>query len=55
MADVTQSLGVLTQIRLVAGVRLRILRNGLRKKSNRFDLLGLVLVGVLSSIFVIGL
>src|SRR5215510_2571238 len=55
MADVTQSLEILNQIRLVAGLRWRILRNGLRKRSNRFDLLGLVLVGVLSSVFVIGL
>ena len=55
MADVAGSVGILTQIRLVAGLRWRMLRNGLRKKSNRFDLIGLIVVGILSAIFVFGL
>jgi ABC-2 type transport system permease protein len=55
MADVAASIGILTQIRLVAGLRWRILRNGLRTKTNRFDLLGLILVGVFSGVFVLGL
>jgi len=55
MADVTPSVNVLDQIRLVAGLRWRILRNGLRKKNSRFDLIGLIFTGVLSGIFVIGL
>jgi ABC-2 type transport system permease protein len=55
MADVTPSVNVLEQIRLVAGLRWRILRNSLRKKNSRFDLIGLILTGVLSGIFVIGL
>jgi len=55
MADVTRSAKVLEQIRLVAGLRWRILRNSLRKKNSRFDLIGLILTGVLSGIFVIGL
>ncbi len=55
MADVAQSVGIPEQIRLVAGLRWRILRNSLRKKNNRLDLIGLILTGVLSGIFVLGL
>src|SRR5256885_3823117 len=55
MADVTSSVNVFEQIRLVAGLRWRILRNSLRKKNNRLDLIGLILTGVFSSILVIGL
>jgi ABC-2 type transport system permease protein len=55
MADVAHSISILTQIRLVAGLRWRILRNSLRKKNSRLDLLGLILVGVLSGVFVLGM
>jgi hypothetical protein len=55
MADVARSLGVLTQIRLVSGLRWRTLRNSLRKKNRRLDLLGLILLGALSGIFVLGM
>ncbi len=55
MADVDHSIGILTQIRLVAGLRWRILRNSLRKKNSRLDLLGLILAGALSGIFVLGM
>lgn len=55
MADVAAPAGILTQIRMVAGLRWRMLRNGLRKKSNRFDLFGLIVVGILSALFVFGL
>ncbi len=55
MADVSGSIGILTQIRAVAGLRWRILRNGLRKESHRLHLLGMIAVGFLSGIFVIGL
>jgi ABC-2 type transport system permease protein len=54
MADVTQSVGVFEQIRLIAGLRWRILRNSLRKKNNRLDLIGLIFTAVFSSILVIG-
>jgi len=54
MADVIHLPGVFEQIRLVAGLRWRLLRNSLRKKNNRLDLLGLILVGLLSAIFVAG-
>src|SRR5215467_7440103 len=55
MADVAARVGILTQVRLVAGLRWRMLRNGLRRKSNRFDLIGLILVGILGSLFVVAL
>ena len=55
MADVASPVGILTQVWAVAGLRWRILRNGLRKKASRFDLLGLILLGVFSGIFVVGL
>jgi len=55
MADVAGAVGILAQIRLVAEVRWRILRNGLRRKTNRFDLLGMIVLGVFSGIFVLGL
>ena len=54
MADVAGPIGILTQIRLVADLRWRMLRNGLRKKNKRFDLIGLIFVGILSAFFVIG-
>ena len=55
MADVTRPVSIFEQIRLVAGLRWRILRNSLRKKNNRLDLIGLIFVGLFSSILVIGL
>lgn len=55
MADVAGPIGILKQIRLVAVLRWRMLRNGLRRKSNRFDLIGLIAVGILSAFFVFGL
>jgi len=55
MADVAAPVGILTQISLVAGLRWRILRNGLRKKNNRLDLIGMIFVGILSALFVFGL
>src|SRR2546423_2345635 len=55
MADVTRSVSIFEQIRLVAGLRWRILGNGLRKKNNRLDLIGLIFAGVFSSVLVIGL
>src|SRR6202795_2945667 len=55
MADVTQSVRVFEQIRLVAALRWRILRNSLRKKNNRLDLIGLIFTGVFGGILVLGL
>lgn len=55
MADVIAPIGILAQIRAVAGLRWRILRNGLRRRSKRFDLLGVIFVSIFAGIFVIGL
>jgi len=55
MAAVIRLPGVLEQITLVAGLRWRLLRNSLRKKNRRLDLLGLILLALLSAIFVLGL
>jgi hypothetical protein len=55
MADVAGPIGITAQIRAVAGLRWRILRNSMRKESHRLHVLGLVLGGILSGIFVLGL
>ena len=47
--------GVWEQVRLVAGVRWRILKNGLRKKHNVWDLIGMIWVCFFSGAIVIGL
>ena len=55
MADVAPSAGLIAQIRLVAGLRWRLLRNSMRKKNNRLDLIGLIFAGIFGGILVIGL
>jgi hypothetical protein len=55
MADLTLLPGVFEQIRLVAGVRWRILKNGLRKKHNVWDLVGMIWVAFFSAAIVVGL
>jgi ABC-2 type transport system permease protein len=55
VADITRSPGITTQIRLVAGLRWRLLRNSLRKKNSRLDLLGLIIGGFFGALFVLGL
>ena len=45
---------LLEQLRLVAWLRLRSLRNGLRNKNRRMDLLGIVVSGLFSSLLVLG-
>ena len=55
MADVARVPGVWEQIGLVAGLRWRILRNGLRKKHNQWDLVGMIFAGVFAALFVLGL
>jgi hypothetical protein len=55
VADVAGLPGVWQQIRLVAGLRWRILRNGLRKKNNQWDLIGMIFAGVFAALFVLGL
>ena len=55
MADVATPVGILKQISLIAGLRWRMAHNNLRRKQNRLDLLGLVIVGLVASAFVMGL
>jgi hypothetical protein len=55
VADVARVPGVWEQIRLIAGLRWRILRNGLRKKNNQWDLVGMIFAGVFATLFVLGL
>jgi ABC-2 type transport system permease protein len=55
VADVAQSVGLFEQIRLVAGLRWRLLRNSMRKKNNRLDLIGLIFAAIFGGILVIGL
>jgi hypothetical protein len=55
VADVAQPVGILKQIGLIAGLRWRMLHNNLRRKQNRLDLLGLIIVGVLAGAVVLGL
>jgi len=55
VADVTRLPGVFEQVRLVAGLRWRILKNGLRRKHNVWDLIGMIWVGVFGTSIVIGL
>ena len=55
MADVTEPVSVFEQVRLVAGLRWRIMRNSLRKRNNRLDLIGLIFAGLFGGILVIGL
>jgi len=54
VADVVAGPGLAEQIRAVAWLRWRILRNSLRNKSRRLDLIGLIFSGFFSLLFVIG-
>jgi ABC-2 type transport system permease protein len=55
VADVAQPVGISKQITLIAGLRWRLLHNSLRRKQNRLDLLGLIIVGLLAGAVVVGL
>jgi ABC-2 type transport system permease protein len=55
VADVAGKLGVGGQIRLIAELRWRILRNHLRRKNSKLDLIGLVWAAIFSSVMVFGL
>jgi ABC-2 type transport system permease protein len=54
VADVTARLSLAQQIRLVVGLRWRIIRHSFSNKSRRLDLLGLIFSGVFGALFVIG-
>jgi len=49
------SISLAGQIRLVAGLRWRLLRNRLRQKNNRLDLIGMILAGIFGAALVLGL
>jgi ABC-2 type transport system permease protein len=58
VADVTgaaSGLGIFAQILLIAELRWRTLRNLIRNRNSRFDLIGLVLAALFASVFVVGL
>ncbi len=55
MADVAPLPGVWQQIRLVAGLRWRVLGNNLRKKHNQWDLIGMVVAGFFATVAVLGI
>jgi ABC-2 type transport system permease protein len=54
LADIAQPVGILKQIRLITGLRWRMLHNSLRRKQNQLDLLGLIILGLLAGVFVAG-
>ena len=54
MADLAQPVGILRQLILIAGLRWRMLHNHLRRKQNRLDLIGLIMVGAVAGAFLIG-
>jgi ABC-2 type transport system permease protein len=55
VADLSIPASLFDQIRLVAWLRWRLLRNNLRKKNNRLDLIGLIFAGIFGGILVVGL
>lgn len=54
MADLAQPMGICRQIALIAGLRWRMLHNHLRRKQNRLDLIGLIVLVVVGGAFVVG-
>jgi ABC-2 type transport system permease protein len=54
VVDVGRSVSLPQQIWLVAKLRWRLLRNGLRRKNNRLDLIGLLAVSILAGVVVLG-
>jgi hypothetical protein len=55
VADVAGRTSVLEQIRLIAGLRLKILRNHLRRKNNWLDLIGMIAAVFWGGVLIIGL
>jgi ABC-2 type transport system permease protein len=47
--------GVLAQLRLIAGLRWTLLKNGLRRKNDRWNLAGVIMAGVFGAMLVAGL
>ncbi len=55
MADVIQMPDVTEQLKLIAGLRWNMLKNNLRRKNNRWDLIGMILAAAGSAVVVVGL
>src|SRR5208337_2444458 len=55
VADVARIPGVLAQLRLIAGLRWSLLKNGMQRKNNRWDLVGVIFAGVFGAALVVGL
>ncbi len=55
MADVAPLPGLFEQIRLVAGLRWRLLRNGLQNKNRVWDVVGVVITSIVGIVFIAGL
>lgn len=55
MADLAHPLGIAAQIRLIAGLRWRMVWNGLRRQNSKMDTIGMMIAGVFGAILVIGL
>ena len=55
MADVVHLPGLFEQIRLVAGLRWRILRNNLKNKNRVWDVIGVVISSIIGIVFVAGM
>lgn len=55
MADLIQMPGVAEQLKLIVGLRWNLLKNGLQRKNNRWDLIGMILAVAGSAVMVVGL
>ena len=55
MADVVQLPGVGEQLKLIVRLRWTLFKNGLQRKNNRWDIVGIVFAGFFSSLLIIGL
>jgi ABC-2 type transport system permease protein len=55
VADVNTLPGVREQLRLIGGLRWSLLKNSLQRKNTRWDLVGIVIAAVSSSLLVLGL
>ena len=54
MADLAHMPGVEEQLRLIVGLRWNLLKNSLQRKNTRWDLLGVVIASISSSLLVLG-
>lgn len=55
LGEAPRRVSLAEQIRLVAGLRWRLLRNKLRQKNNRLDLIGMILAGIFGAALVLAL